>query len=971
MTNKYIKIVLGLLFTVFSAVKTNAQNENTLDEIIQIKVKTNPQNGKKLDQSFKIDTATYVPGRFFNLKKASSTAAVSSVSGEKLYQTPTMNLMNTLYGQLTGLTVNQGSGEPGYDNASLGIRGVGSFGRLSNSGLNTYKVFVDGFETNSNYFSYMSPAEIESVSILKDAAALATFGMRGANGVIWVTTKRGEVGKPIIQLKLRTGIQKPINLYKPLNSFEYASLYNQAISNDKGNIWTPTYSPAQLQAYKDGTAPNVDWYSEVLKKQSPYTDGDLLFSGGNEDARYHVVLDYANQQALYNVDKSDATSNSTIKRYNLRSNLDFKMFNIFEAKVDIGGRLEDRKAPNYNGASLFQNLARYPSNIYEVKDQATGNWSGTSLYPDNPVASINSLGWFSSHRRILQGNFTLKERLDDLLSGLYLSQSYSFNSFSQSNYSKTADYPRFYNGAPGGPTNVLSPLRATGMSPGGQEDWKQLSLTAGYERTFGKQQISSAINFHQSDFRGDGGVGAYIYHYQNISGRLNYSLNSKYIGEVAFSYFGADGYAKGNRWGFYPAVSASWIVSNESFLASNKDINFLRIRASVGSTGAMDSETQNSGRFLYQQYYSNNATFYTGNTSVNSNGVLNGVILANPNIFAEKSIKYNIGLETKLLNKLDFTADYYIDKRSGIITKDNSIPGYFGNVNKFANIGRVTSRGLETSLSFTDKIGELNYTIQGSTSFNTNKIDYMAELAQPYEYNQQTGRSIGTAFGLVATGYYQLSDFNADGTLKSNLPVPAFGTVQPGDLRYEDLNNDKIVDEKDVKPIGKSIFPELTYNFSARLEWKGFDLSALFQGISGSSVNILNVASSQVQAFVGNGNAYSIAQGAWAYYPDQGIDTRATATYPRLTTSANNNNYRASTFWQKSRDFLRLRNLEIGYNLNSSIAKMIKVTNLRVFINAVNLFSWSSLEKNYHIDPETFSGYPALKSFNTGLSVTF
>jgi TonB-linked SusC/RagA family outer membrane protein len=509
------------------------------------------------------------------------------------------------------------------------------------------------------------------------------------------------------------------------------------------------------------------------------------------------------------------------------------------------------------------------------------------------------------------------------------------------------------------------------MSPGGQEDWKQLSLTAGYERTFGRQQILSAINYHQSDFKGDGGAGAYIYHYQNIAGRFNYSLDGKYAGELAFSYFGADGYAPGNRWGFYPAASASWIISKESFLASSKTVNFLKLRASVGKTGGMDSETQNSGRFLYQQYYSNNGTFYTGNSSVNGNGVLNGVILANPDIFAEKSIKYNLGVEAKLINKLDFSADFYLDKRSDIITIDNSISGYYGSVIKLSNIGKVTSKGFETSLAFSDKIGDLHYVIHGSASLNKNKIDYMAEIPQPYEYNQQTGRPIATSFGLKAIGYFQLSDFNADGTLKSGIAAPAFGAVQPGDLRYEDLNKDNIVDEKDVTSIGKSIFPELTYTFGANFNWKRFDLSALFQGISGSSVNILNAATTQVQAFVGNGNAYSIAQGAWAYYPDQNIDTRATATYPRLTTSANNNNYRSSTFWQKSRDFLRLRNVELGYSFNPSVIRKLKVSNLRIFVNAVNPLTWSTLQKNYNIDPETFSGYPALKSFNTGISVTF
>ena len=952
MTNQYIKsTVLSACLLLSTAMNIAAQNKSLTDSAAR-------------------DTARMEPGRLLNIKKINSAAAVTSVSGEALYQTPTMNLTNTLYGRLNGLSVNLGSGEPGYDNAALGIRGVGSLSSTSAGGYNTYKVFVDGFETNLNYLAYLSAAEIESISVLKDAAALATFGMRGANGVIYVITKRGKVGKPTISFQARTGIQKAININKPLDAFGYASLYNQAISNDKGRVWSPLYSPTQLQAYQNGMGTNVDWFAEVLKNHAPYTDGDLSFTGGDDNARYNIVMDYARQQALYNVKQTDATSNSIVKRYNLRSNLDFKMFDIFEAKVDLGARIEDRKAPNYSGASLWQNLSRYPSNIYQVRDAATGNYSGTSLFPDNPVASINSLGWFSSHRRILQGNFTLKERLDELTPGLYLSQAYSFNSYSQSNYSKTADYVRFFNGQPGGPTNVLTPLRATGMIPGGQEDWKQLMGTIGYERSFGKHQILSALNYHQSDFKTDGGVDAYIYRYQNISGRANYTYDNRYVAELGFSYFGADGYAPGNRWGFYPAISASWIVSNEEFLKDSKAISLLKLRASAGKTGSMDSETQNSGRFLYQQYYNNSGTFYTGNSSITGNSGLNQNVLANPDIFAEQSIKYNFGAEVNFFRKLSLSADVFLDKRSGILTRDNTITGIYGTINSFANLGKVTNKGFEFSANFSDKKGDFGYGIWGQVAYNKNRIDYFAEIPQPYEYNQQTGRSIAQNYGLVSKGFYQLEDFNANGTLKGG-PVPAFGLVQPGDLKHQDLNGDNIIDEKDITSVGKSLFPEMTYSFGANFSYKGFDLSALFQGIGGSSVNILSAAPNQIQAFVGNGNVFTVAQNAWAYYPDQGIDTRATANYPRLTTAANNNNYRASDFWVKSRDFLRLRNVEFGYTFSPALVKKLSLSKLRFYVNAVNPLTWSRLEKDYGLDPETLSAYPGIKSFNTGLSVTF
>lgn len=917
------------------------------------------------------------PGRLFDVKKENSTASVSSVSGSTLYKTPVMNLYNTLYGRLAGLTVRQGSGEPGWDDANLNIRGLGTYA-TGNSASNIAKIFVDGFEANASYLRYLSAEEIESISVLKDAAALSTFGMRGANGIIYITTKRGKIGKPTVKIQARTGLQRAINIDKPLDSYNFARLYNIANSNDKGNTWTPYYTATQLQAYQNGTGTNVDWYDQVLKERTPYTDGDVSFSGGDSTARYFVVFDYANQQGLYNVANSDATSNELMSRYNLRTNLDFNMFKIFEAKVDIGGRIEDRKSPAYSGSTLWSELARYPSNIYPVKDTA-GHWSGTSLYPNNPVASVNALGWNSNHWRMLQGNFELKEKLDFVTPGLYLSEAYSFNSYIQSSYNKTANYARYYNGVTT-TTDVETPLRATGQSPDYQEDWKQVAATIGYERIFGDHHIISAVNYHQSNFRGDG-FNSYAYHYENISGRANYSYKNRYIGEFGFSYFGSDSYAPGHRWGFYPAVSGAWIVSEEPFLRNNPVFSFLKVRASAGKLGGTDSGQGSgsisgfNGRNLYQQYYIDYAlsggTFYTGNGTPTYQTILNPFYIANPDAFAEKSIKYNAGADLTMFKKLDLTADLFLDKRSGILTQDNSLPGSYGINYLISNLGKVTNKGFEVTANFSDKIGKLGYSVFGIASYNKNKIDYMAETPPAFTYNAQTGRPLGTRIGLVATGFYQLSDFNADGSLKQGLAVPAFGTVQPGDLRYKDLDGDNIINENDVTEIGKSIIPNWTYSFGANLKYSGFDFGIFFQGTYGSSVDLYNMTGSQVVAFVNNANAFAIAEGAWSYYPDQGIDTRATATYPRLTTTANNNNYRTSSFWIKSADFLRIRNIELGYSFSARLLKRARLTNMRVFVNAVNPVTWSTLLDNYNMDPETLSGYPPLKSVNAGISVSF
>ena len=923
-----------------------------------------------------------VPGRLFTLPANRSTGAVAAVSGETLYKTTAPNLSNTLFGRLAGLTALQNFGEPGNDDAALGIRGAGSYGY---GAYGAFKIFVDGFETNYNYFRYLAPSEIEDIAILKDAAALATFGMRGANGIIWVTTKRGKAGKPTVQFRTRTSMQKPINVYKPLDSWHFATLYNQAVSNDNGNVWQPYYSEEELQSYKNGAGTNVDWYDHVLKDKGAYSDADLVFQGGEKNARYSVIMNYGNQNGLYNVPKTDTSSNELFRRYALRTNLDFDMFRIFEARVSIGARIEEQKMPNYGwqestyinrsssntSSPIWNYLASYPSNVYPVRDKASGNWSGTNLYPNNPVATVSDMGWRYYKTRVLQGNFELKEKLDGILEGLYAKEAYSFNSVALVNYNKTSNFERYQDGVK--TTNdQATPITASNLYPMQQEDWKQASVTLGFDRSFGIHHLTSAINYHMSDYKGDGFF-VINNHYQNISGRFNYTYKDKYVGELGFSYFGSDAFAPGNRWGFYPAISAAWIVSNEDFLKDNAVVSRLKLRASAGKTGFTETDegsmlSGQNGRYLYQQYYAYSTTLYTGDGQVNSNSGLNPLYIANPDIFAEQSMKYNVGADLNLFHKLDLALDVYLDKRSGIVTLDNTIPGSFGNNSISTNLGKQTNKGFEVTAAFNDKIGKLGYSITGIAGYNKNSIDYMGEVPNKHDYSAQTGKAYGSYIGLVADGFYDITDFNPDGTLKAGLAAPAFGNVQAGDIRYKDLDGDGIVNNDDRTTIGKPAYPQFTYALGLNLDYKGFDLGIFLQGISGSSVNILN---NQTMAFVNNGNAFPIALGAWAYYPDQHIDTRATATYPRLTTLGNDNNYISSSFWVKKRDFLRVRNLELGYSFAEKWLERMRMTKLRLYVSATNPFTWSKLLSDYHIDPETMYGYPALKSYTVGIDVSF
>lgn len=936
---------------------------------------------QELESSEEQKVNTVIPGNLFSTDEVTSTGAVSTVSGETLYKSPTPNLTSALSGKLSGLFTVGGNGTPGWDIGKMYIRGIGSYAQSTSN--TTLKYYVDGFEVNSDYIVYLSPSEISTVSVLKDAAALSTFGMRGADGVIWIETKRGNIGAPVISFQTRTGIQQAIDVNKPLRSYDYANLYNQAISNDKGMQWTPSYSVNQLDDYLAGKGIDVDWYDEVFRKNGFYSDTELSFRGGTQAVRYNVVMGYTNQQGLFNVKNTDRTSNINFERYLIRTNFDMNLNRILAVSVDLGGRLEDRSSPRYNAYNLTQDVLNYPSNIYPIYDEMAedpiSNFSGTAIYPNNPVGSLIGLGWTKERTRILQANFKFKENLDDLIKGLYLQQGFSFYAKALGSIGKSRTYARYYNGE--AQTSDLSTyLRSTSFSSGSTEQWMQGNFTIGYQTSKGLHELNSALNFHISDYKGDESqFFTFKTHFLNYNGKFNYVFKKRYVAEFGFSYFGSDGFAPGNQYGFYPSLSAAWIASNESFLESAEIIKFLKIRGSIGTTGGAVSDESNNvtsfasgGRYLYQQYYANSGGFVTGFGPAFGSGSAGLVPLftANNDIFAEKSLKSNAGLDLNLFNNLALSLDFFMDKRSGILTLDNSIMYYYGRVLKFSNVGKMTNKGFEASISYSDKTGDITYSLFGLAFYAKNKVDYMAEVPPKYEYNASTGRPLGTRMGLECIGYYQLHDFNADGSLKPGIPEPLFGTIQPGDLRYKDQDNDGFVDQTDIIEIGNPSYPKWAFSFGGEVAYKGFDFSVFFAGSAGSTVYLSNDA---WRPFLNYGNVYEWAKGAWAYYPEQGIDTRESATFPRLTTQQNDNNYSASTFWIRSNNYLRVKNIELGYEFSSlKFFKNVGISKSRLYVNALNPLTFSSLLKEYNMDPEMANySYPALKSYNVGIQVTF
>jgi len=887
--------------------------------------------------------------------RESITGAISTTTGDVMGKTLTPSLSNTLFGRLPGLSVMSGSGEPGFDEPSMLIRGLGTY---NNAG---FLVMVDGFEAS---FDNLSVEEIETVSVLKDAAALALYGIRGANGVLLVTTKRGFDGDTKIRFSARTGFQKPTRLPDFLNSHQYGTLYNEALENDG---LPARYSQSELENFRTGTDPflypNVNWYDEVLADNAPISDLNLTFSGGGKTTRYFILLGYMQNQGLYaNTDsKGKENSNADFRRMNFRSNIDVTISPKVTASLDFGGRIENRSYPNINGGSLWGNMARYPANAFPVTNP-DGSWGGNSLYPDNPVASVLGRGYTSSHDRNIMTNLKLSEDLSDLFPGLRFSQAIGINNWHRGNYNRVRSLA-YYELGEGDPDSELPYVYyPRGLDTGfrveewGNDQWNRVNIQAAfdYEKQLGDHGLTGMLMYHQDVLNVSGNNVPYAN--QSLVGRFTYNFQSRFYAELGFAYSGSERFPEGDRFGFFPSLSAAWVVSKEEFLKNSGSINFLKARASVGLTG---NDKFGGSRFAYTQDFYYSGDYRLGLENI-SNGTINYGQLGNPNISWEKDLKFNVGFEAKFYEKLDVVMDLFYNKRSNMpVNTENIYPGYIGVSPPYENIGKVNNRGVELDLRYSDRIGSFNYFLGAGGFFAKNKIIEIGEISRPESYMNRTGQPINQPFGWEANGFYSPGDFEANGQLKPGVPVSSFAPVRPGDIKYFDQNSDGVIDQNDEIAIGNTWQPQLTYTFNLGAQYKGFDVELFFYGLANRSVSLNG---SYFWGLQNDANLSANALNRWT------PDNQENATFPRLTTLPNENNFRPSTFWTKSGSVLRLRNIELGYTIPVVWTQQIKVDHLRVFVNAVNLFTWDKMDM---VDTEAYGGYPPLKSLNLGVSVQF
>lgn len=878
------------------------------------------------------------------------TGAVSAVKGTELGKTFNTNLANTLVGRLPGLTVLQGNTEPGVNSPSLYIRGVNTFGSESTKVL----VMVDGFESS---FEQLVPDEVATITVLKDAAATALYGSRAANGVILITTKRGEEGQLKVSFGAQYGFNKPVALPKMVNAYDYARLYNEALQNDG----KPTrYTDADLKAYQQGNDPyfhpDVNWYKQVMRNSAPMSNYHLNFSGGKKAVRYFAALNAISSQGMLIKagDINEESSNSKFNRYNFRTNVDIDLNKTLTAFITLGGTVEDKANPAGNTTgSLFGLMAAIPPNAFPVY-QPDGSFGGNALY-SNPLGNVLQNGSYTSNGRTIQSSLRLTQQLDFITKGLSASAAISANNYFNSYSNKTAQYERFSISKNTNGDTVYTRFGQKTSLQGDEsrsDQWRNYTLQGflNYNRTFGIHEIAAMVMYNQDSYSISGNN--LPYKHVNGGARITYAYNRKYIGEFNMSYMGSENFPKGSRFGAFPAASAGWIVSNENFLQHSRAITFLKVRGSYGLTG---NDLIGGQRFMFDQLYPFTNSPYFGTANTGTAGLAEGVP-ANPDVTWEKEQKINAGVEAAFGQRWRFTADVFKNDRRHILARPYyTLPQYMGVDLPMLNVGKMNNKGLEALLSYTSKpTAKVQWMAEAGASYAKNKVLYNAEAVQQNAYLYYSGHSVGQPFGLEAIGF-----FKDQGDIDKS-PRQIFTPVQPGDIKYKDQNGDNVIDQNDAFPIGKPYLPTLTYTLHTNARFKRFDLDIFFQGVNGSTVTL----PAHYYAFQNNGSAPAMAENRWT------PATAATATYPRLSSQNNLNNYRYSSFWQRNGSYLKLRSLELGYSLPASLMNKAKMNLARVFVNGTNLFSIDDIDGD--IDPESLSvGYPAMRTFSAGLRIEF
>jgi len=921
---------------------------------------------------------------FGTQKKATVTGAIASISTKELLQSPVANISNSLVGRVPGLFAVQGSGEPGNDASTLRIRGVSTF-----SGAADPLILVNGIEVNN--YNNIDPNEIENITILKDASATAIYGIRGANGVLIITTKRGKVGKPQLSYTANLAITSFTNLRKGMNGYDYARLANEAARNDAyvtRAVYTPRFSETALEAYRTGSDPiffpNTDWYSLVLKPQAIQTQHNLSINGGTEKVRYFVSAGFFNQGGQFNNSDivKDFDANRNYKRYNFRSNFDFDVTKGLKVAIDLASQTENLRGSNWPTGRIIEAIAKAnPLTSPGLVDGKIVNLTGVGA-ANHPVGDMFSNGYNRQFRNFLQGSIKVDYLLDFLVPGLSATGIVNY----QNNNTETLVNRRpliTYNAVrlPDNtinyvPQNIEQPFTFAQTIGKNRRTYAQFGFD--YKRAFGDHTVTGTVNYNQTKYFDPTLAFLVPNGYQGVVGRATYGYKGRYLAEYTFGYNGTENFAQGKRFGYFPAYSLGWVVTDEPFFPKNDVLTYLKIRGSYGEVG---NDRIGGDRFLYRPsaYTSAPNGYFFGEVGSTQTGYLRSTEgrLGNPDVTWERAVKQNLGTEFSFWKgKISVTADVFSEERNNILANLGTVPITVGANLPAYNLGRMRNRGFDGDLTYNDNIGAFNFTVRGNFTFARNTVLFQDEVVRPFSYQYRTGQRFGQYFGLVADGLYNTWEEVND----ANRPVSLWNSnrLQPGDIRYKDINGDGIINDDDAVPIGYSNFPEKIFGLSLSGGYRGFDFSVLFQGATNVSMAYNR---RHVRGWFENSGAVDYLINSWsADRYERGLPIQ----FPRVTTGADeNHNNRMSTYWVRDGSYVRLKNAEIGYTLPKTLISRLGLSYTRVFVSSNNLLTWSSVFPG--IDPEqsgtapgaTSGGitneepYPLTRTINFGLNLRF
>ena len=912
-------------------------------------------------------------------KKESVVGAISTVKVDEL-KVPTRSLANTLGGRVAGVISVQRSGEPGNDDAQFWIRGVSTFGAGS-----APLVLVDGVERPLNN---IEPEEIESFSVLKDASATAVYGIRGANGVILVNTRKGTNEKPTISFKAESGFMGATRLPQLADAPTVFELYNEANLNSNPDFQTP-YTPEIIDLYRNQADPelypDVDWIGLMIKDWSRNERANLNISGGGDVAKYFVSATYYGEDGIWKGDNlNDYNTNAALKRYNFRANTDLKLSNTTDLSLGLGGILVTQNFPGRASNDIWDVIMRTnPGDYLPTYPNPEGSGvvfggSGNEAIR-SPYADLVNTGYQTTWNNNIQSTITLKHDFGWLTPGLKAQGMFAFDANNYHNIQRTRNFGDMYRavGRDDDGNLILNryydgqeDLNFAKQSSGDRRIYIQANLN--YDKTIGDHNLSTLLLYNQQDYvdaNAGSSISALPFRLQGLVGRVSYAFRQTYFAEVSAGYNGSENFQKGQRFGFFPSVALGWVVSEEPFFGSGFGVfDYLKIRGSFGYKG---NDQIGGRRFAYLTTVGGgNGGYRFGLEGGNAYGG-RGEDEWGVNLSWEREEEVNVGLETRFLNGFYLQADVFQRHREGIFMQRSALPEILGlNKAPWGNIGVMENRGVDATLEYRKMVGAVDVSLRGNFTYARNKIIENDQPDPRYAYMSQKGQRFGQPFGLKADRLYTDMDFSdvSEGVLQPYLPQPKFGNrVKPGDIKYIDINGDGVLDPYDVVPIGSPANPEIVYGFGSSIGYKNFDVSVFFQGAGNMDFMLGGTGFYPFLEALGRASIMEYATDRWT-----AEDPRQDVLYPRLTYGDNPNNYYTSTWWQKNASYLRLKTVELGYTLPQIVTAKAKINALRIYVVGFNMFTWSEFD---YWDPELGAGngarYPIQRNFSLGLNLIF